>query len=83
MIDSTTTTTLVHRPKIPQLSITGGAEASSSDEEDGFTVVRLPESPAPATPDIMSSPEVVPTSVADMMTTVRPDYASDDDWTML
>lgn len=83
MIDSTTTT-LVHRPKIPQPGIAGGTEASSSDEEDGFTVVRFAESPVPASPDmLMSSPEVVPTSVADTMATVRTGYASDDDWTML
>ncbi|USP73859.1 uncharacterized protein yc1106_01133 [Curvularia clavata] len=83
LIDSAITT-LVHRPKTPQPGTTEGAEVSSSDEEDGFTVVRLPEPHAPATPDmLMSSPEVVPTSVADMMTTVRIEYASDDDWTML
>ena len=81
---SCATTTLVHRPKILPLGMTGGAEASSSEEEDDFTVVQMPMSNTPATPDEpMSSPEMVPASVVDIMATVRTDYASDDDWTML
>jgi hypothetical protein len=83
MVDSFTTT-LVHRPKIPQSDIMEGTDTPSSDEEEGFTVVSLPKPHAPASSDmLMSSPEVVPTPVVDILAATGTDYTSDDDWTML
>lgn len=77
------TTTLVHRPKIAQLDVMEGVEALSSDEDDGYSVVSLSGLHTPTTSDeLMSSPELVPTPVVDILAATGTDYTSDDEWTI-
>lgn len=56
----------------------------SSDEDQGFTLVSRPKPHTLATIDEpMSSPEMVPTPVFDILAASGTDYASDDDWDMV
>ncbi|EUC28885.1 hypothetical protein COCCADRAFT_40662 [Bipolaris zeicola 26-R-13] len=83
MMDSVTTT-LVHRPKIPQPDVMEGVETLYSDEDEDYTVVSSSDLHTPTTSDeLMSSPELVPTPVVDILAATGTDYTSDDEWTIV
>jgi hypothetical protein len=74
--------TLVYRPK--PLAVTTGFETDSSSEDEGFSLVHHPKPLASSTPsDLMSSPEIVPSKLMDVLAATGSNYPDDDDWTML
>lgn len=78
------TTTLVHRPKIPQPDAMEAVETLSSDEDEDYTVVSLSGLHTPTTSDeLMSSPELIPTPIVDILAATGTEYTSDDEWTIV
>jgi hypothetical protein len=75
--------TLVCRPRGPQLVMSDFVETDSSSEDEGFSLVHRPKLQPSATPDDpMSSPEFIPHPV-DILALTGSNYPSDDEWTML
>jgi hypothetical protein len=82
-VDSTTST-LVHRPKIAQPRTTADMEVESASEDEGFSIVHRPSSSALVTPDEpMTSPELIPSAPTGESVATDSGTSSDDDWTML
>jgi hypothetical protein len=74
--------TLVHRPRQPDVGI--GFETDSSSEDEGFSIVHRPKLPAVALPeDLMSSPEIIPSNPIDILALTGSNYSDDEDWDML
>jgi hypothetical protein len=74
--------TLVHRPKQPDVS--AGFETDSSSEDEGFSIVHRPKPRVVATPnEPMSSPEIIPSQPVDILALTGSKYPDDDDWDML
>jgi hypothetical protein len=74
--------TLVCRPKQPDLNT--GSETESSSEDEGFAIVHRPKPATVAVPDEpMSSPEIIPSRPIDILALTGSDYSDDDDWDML
>jgi hypothetical protein len=94
MVDSVTAP-LVHRPRIAQPAVTANTEdeasngnpyieSDSSDDKNGFTMVSRPKSHGSVSPDEpMSSPELIPTPVIDILKVTGSDYSDEDEYIML
>jgi hypothetical protein len=74
--------TLVYRPKQPDLNTGFGTESSSEDE--GFSIVHHPRPTTIAVPyEPMSSPEIIPSRPINILALTGSDYSDDEDWDML